>query len=163
MTNRNSMRKFAAIMPSSLSLTIPNFSARKRRISRMPMRSANSESPFSVLIGYWHCSSVTTRFLNRWWMCSVLSVSFGIWNRVSIELCWKFSLFPHSVPLSAVNYETNGKLQTSSFCDYQFLPYSQDFLERNPYGSLLWRYFFSPRYPAKYPEQVKCSYEFIGR
>ncbi|XP_055381427.1 uncharacterized protein LOC129612009 [Condylostylus longicornis] len=71
-------------------------------------------------------------------------------------------------------FKTDGNLVPSTFCDYEFLPhvpikfvnyskridFYQGFNINNE--SDVWRYFYSPRYPAKYPNHIKCSYMFIG-
>lgn len=60
-------------------------------------------------------------------------------------------------------FKIDGKLLPTTFCDYQFLPHPINFVEEYKYENSLWRHFYSPRYPAKYPAHIKCLYKFIGR
>lgn len=52
----------------------------------------------------------------------------------------------------------------TTYCDYQFLPHPINYDGAEHKSDVdVWRYFYSPRYPAKYPNHIKCSYKFVGR
>ncbi|XP_019769356.2 suppressor of lurcher protein 1 isoform X1 [Dendroctonus ponderosae] len=52
------------------------------------------------------------------------------------------------------HFRTDGTLLSNTMCDYQFSS-----AERNqPYGK-----FHSPRYPSRYPKNVRCTYTFQAR
>ncbi|XP_055690923.1 suppressor of lurcher protein 1 [Lutzomyia longipalpis] len=60
-------------------------------------------------------------------------------------------------------YRTTGNLLSTTYCDYQFLPHSTNFAREHKVENAIFRHFYSPRFPAKYPSHVKCLYKFIGR
>ncbi|GAB0088255.1 uncharacterized protein DMENIID0001_026490 [Sergentomyia squamirostris] len=74
-----------------------------------------------------------------------------------------FSLSGKFRYISKDAYRTTGNLLSTTYCDYQFLPHSTTFARENKYENAIFRTFYSPRFPAKYPNHVKCLYKFIGR
>ena len=61
--------------------------------------------------------------------------------------------------LNLENFKNDGRLIPGTFCDYYFFANA----EAAPTTLDVWKYFHSPRFPAKYPSHIKCSYKFIGR
>ncbi|KNC25049.1 hypothetical protein FF38_11873 [Lucilia cuprina] len=57
------------------------------------------------------------------------------------------------------NFKNDGRLIPGTYCDYYFFANP----EVPPNSLDIWKYFHSPRFPAKYPSHIKCSYKFIGR
>ncbi|XP_067618350.1 uncharacterized protein [Eurosta solidaginis] len=56
-------------------------------------------------------------------------------------------------------FKNDGRLIPGTYCDYYF------FADANakPESFEIWKYFHSPRFPAKYPAHIQCAYKFIGR
>lgn len=57
------------------------------------------------------------------------------------------------------SFKNDGRLIPGTYCDYYFFANP----EVPPSSLEIWKYFHSPRFPAKYPGHIKCSYKFIGR
>ncbi|CAD7085287.1 unnamed protein product [Hermetia illucens] len=66
--------------------------------------------------------------------------------------------------IDRVLFKNDGNLMATTYCDYQFLPHPINYDGAEQKSDVdVWRYFYSPRYPAKYPNHIKCSYKFVGR
>ncbi|XP_073817814.1 sol1 isoform X2 [Musca autumnalis] len=61
--------------------------------------------------------------------------------------------------LKKERFKNDGRLIPGTFCDYYFFANP----DVSPKSLEIWKYFHSPRFPAKYPAHIKCSYKFIGR
>ncbi|XP_061395256.1 uncharacterized protein LOC133330868, partial [Musca vetustissima] len=61
--------------------------------------------------------------------------------------------------LKKERFKNDGRLIPGTYCDYYFFANP----DVSPKALEIWKYFHSPRFPAKYPAHIKCSYKFIGR
>uniref|UniRef100_A0A1I8PA75 CUB domain-containing protein n=1 Tax=Stomoxys calcitrans TaxID=35570 RepID=A0A1I8PA75_STOCA len=72
---------------------------------------------------------------------------------------WNLNVTAEYRFLKKDNFKNDGRLIPGTYCDYYFFA--------NPDVSTksleIWKYFHSPRFPAKYPTHIKCSFKFIGR
>ncbi|KAL9893873.1 suppressor of lurcher protein 1 [Glossina fuscipes] len=72
---------------------------------------------------------------------------------------WPLQLTGEYRFLKKEHFQNDGRLIKNSYCDYYFFANPE-----NSYEALkVWKYFHSPRFPAKYPAHIKCFYKFIGR
>ncbi|XP_058976915.1 cubilin isoform X2 [Musca domestica] len=61
--------------------------------------------------------------------------------------------------LKKERFKNDGRLIPGTYCDYYFFANP----DVSPKALEIWKNFHSPRFPAKYPAHIKCSYKFIGR